>query len=72
MFNCIPISAAWKPTTRADAICIDIESFYYGNAISNLLTDVLILGLPLPIVWGLNMSTNRKIALSGVFLLGSL
>lgn len=72
VLNCVPLSAAWKPAARGNARCIDIERFYYGNGISNLLTDVLILCLPLPIIWRLNTSRNRKVALTWVFLLGNL
>ncbi|KAI0432298.1 hypothetical protein F5Y09DRAFT_329748 [Xylaria sp. FL1042] len=54
---CIPISKSFN-------------SIYDGFAISNLIIDVAILTVPQPIVWKLNMSVSRKIAVSGVFLLG--
>lgn len=51
---------------------IDLTPYAYGNGIANLLTDVLILVLPIPMVWGLtNVSTKRKTMLTGVFLLGA-
>ena len=37
-----------------------------------LAADLLILGLPLPIVYGLNTSTPKKIGLCIVFLMGIL
>ena len=70
IFSCKPIEASWKPALAK--YCIDTKKFYYGNAISNLLTDVIILCLPMPLIWRLNMSKERKFLLSGVFLLGSL
>ncbi|MCJ1469122.1 hypothetical protein MMC07_007755 [Pseudocyphellaria aurata] len=39
--------------------------------ISDVITDLMILCLPLPMVWRLQMSTRRKISATGVFLLGS-
>ena len=70
IFNCNPIQGAWN--VEIGATCIDPVKFYHGNAISNLLTDVIILLLPMPLVWRLQMTFKRKVALSGVVLLGSL
>ncbi|KAF7932852.1 uncharacterized protein EAE98_004151 [Botrytis deweyae] len=41
-------------------------------AISDFLTDVMILGLPIPMVLRLQMSTGRKVAVLAVFGLGSI
>ena len=43
-----------------------------GNAIPNIITDVIILGLPMGKVWHLQMSRGRRLAVSGMFLLGGL
>ena len=45
---------------------------YYGMAISSVILDVLILVMPLPLIWRLQMSVKDKVAVSGIFLLGSL
>ena len=50
----------------------DQEENKIGFVISDVLTDVMILIIPLPIVWKLQMSTKNKVGLSGVFLLGLL
>ena len=70
VFTCIPVQGAWEP--EIGARCIDQVKFYYGNAISNVITDVIILVMPLHLVWHLQMSVQRKIGLSLVILLGSL
>ncbi|TGO59556.1 hypothetical protein BCON_0043g00140 [Botryotinia convoluta] len=70
IFTCTPVDGAWSLTAMATAKCIDQTKFYYGNAISNLLTDVIILCLPMPMIWKLNMTAHKKVVLSGVFLLG--
>ena len=64
------MEGAWNPAVAQ--LCIAQTKFYYGNAIANLLTDVIILCLPLPLIWRLNMTTHKKTALSGVFLLRGL
>ena len=43
-----------------------------GNAIPNIITDVIILALPMGKVWHLQMSRGRRLAVSGMFLLGGL
>ena len=37
-----------------------------------IVTDLVILILPLPMIWKLHMSMKQKLSLSGVFLLGGL
>ena len=68
--QCIPVSFAWEAAT--DGQCIDIEAFWYSNASLNITTDVVILVLPLPYVYGLHLPKKQKIYLSLVFLIGGL
>lgn len=39
-------------------------------AILNLLQDVVVVVLPMPILWGLQMARSRKVALSCIFGIG--
>ena len=70
IFSCSPIEGAWN--ILIESSCINTVQFYYGNAISYLLTDVIILLLPLRLVWRLQMSLGKKVGLMGVVMLGSL
>ena len=70
IFTCNPIAGAWLQLITKK--CIDQTAFYYGNAISNLLTDVILLILPMPMIWGLNMSTQKKINVTLLMVLGGL
>lgn len=70
IFTCSPVDAAWIPT-KADH-CIDQTKFYYGNSISNLLTDVIILCLPMPLIWRLHMTLEKKLGVTTVLLMGGL
>lgn len=54
------------------AECIDLDLFGKVTGVLNLATDVLILCLPVPIVWGLNTTKPQKVILTGMFLLGVL
>jgi hypothetical protein len=70
IFNCTPIRASWDKTIPAR--CINPPSLYRATAIINLVTDILILCLPAPMVWRLKMSARNRLALYGIFLLGGL
>jgi hypothetical protein len=44
IFSCVPVNGYWDRTVPAT--CIDSRAFYLGNSIANILTDVIILTLP--------------------------
>lgn len=71
IFECTPIHYFWDrmPVTGH---CLNVQKFFDGQAVPNIITDVILLALPLPLIWKLQLPANQKIALSGVFLLGSL
>jgi hypothetical protein len=68
---CKPFKANWKPKTPG-AKCIDKESFYTWTSVPNIVTDVIMLVLPLPIVWNLHNTKRIKLGLTFTFLVGSL
>lgn len=49
---------------------MDLARVTLASGVLNLLTDVLILCLPIPMVWGLNTTKAQKVTLTGIFLLG--
>ena len=71
IFQCTPVKAFWDHNVQG-AKCINLPRFTIASGVLNLLTDVLILCLPGPMVWGLNTTVAQKITLTGMFLLGIL
>lgn len=71
VFQCTPVSAAWNPDAPPSA-CIDKVRLWLAYAISDIFTDTIVLSLPGPAVWQLQLPTRQKIAVSGTFLLGAL
>lgn len=69
IFQCTPIAKAWNLTIPGH--CINLKGSFIGNAVPNILTDVAILGLPMPHVWRLHTTLIQRCQLSAVFLLGS-
>ena len=68
--ECQPISGLWDFTESSR--CINLQSFFVGSGIPNVLLNVLIVGLPIPMVWTLEIDRKYRWALSGVFALGTL
>ena len=71
IFQCIPVKGFLDPNVQ-EAKCINLARFAIVSGVLNLLTDVLILCFPGPMVWGLNTTVAQKITLTGIFLLGTL
>ncbi|MCJ1476642.1 hypothetical protein MMC13_005310 [Lambiella insularis] len=71
IFECTPIDYFWTADSGVDGRCIAIQKYFLGQAIPSIITDLVILIIPLPPIWHLNLPTTQRIALSGVFLLGS-
>ena len=70
IFQCNPIRGAWDLTVPAT--CIPLPKFCLSNAVPNIIMDVIILALPIPNVWTLQMSMRQKYVVSALFLLGGL
>lgn len=69
LFQCRPMASAWT-LDIAPEYCISTQKFYTANAALNVVSDIMILLLPAPIVWGLNTDTRKKIILTGLFSMG--
>ena len=48
IFQCLPIYAFWDEEIKKT--CVNLTHFLIGNTVPNIVTDLVILGLPLPII----------------------
>jgi hypothetical protein len=71
IFTCNPIQKLWDPTV-VGGHCLDLPKYYIGVAVPNIFTDIVLLAMPLPYIYGLHMKTLQKIAIMFVFILGGL
>ena len=73
-FECPNPSDAWSPEIllQDSGSCHDLHGIYYGQAAFNILSDIVILLLPMPVLHALQMDQNKRFALIGVFSLGSI
>ncbi|KAH6606110.1 integral membrane [Trichoderma cornu-damae] len=68
IFQCIPIEGAWDK--RVAAKCINSDMFWVAYAVMNILTDVMVLALPIPPIVTLQLSTRTKLMLCALFTMG--
>ncbi|KAM0723493.1 hypothetical protein Q7P37_000480 [Cladosporium fusiforme] len=69
IFICVPVEKLWYPDIPGR--CINQVATWIANAASTLLTDVIILMMPMPQLWSLQLTTREKIGLTCAFGLGS-
>lgn len=73
VFVCKPISFFWDQVVDpTGGKCVNIEYLYYSVNVINILIDCVLLTLPISRVWKLQMPKKQKIAICGIFMLGSL
>ncbi|KAL8920327.1 MAG: hypothetical protein Q9208_006298 [Pyrenodesmia sp. 3 TL-2023] len=70
ILQCIPTKAAWDKTV-VDATCINSAAFWYAFAVINIITDAIILFLPVRQVLRLHLDRREKIGLLALFSLGA-
>ncbi|KAJ5297796.1 hypothetical protein N7508_008045 [Penicillium antarcticum] len=61
---------AWDPTVYPNG-CNSLTATYFSMAGTNILTDVIILFMPLPLIAKLNLHRRKKYALIAIFLTGT-
>lgn len=52
--------------------CINTAAFYIANGVLNCVSDLIILALPLPVIWGLALARRQKIHLCMMFGVGTI
>lgn len=69
--QCVPIATLWDPDGHPHARCIDMNAFWRWGSFPNIITDVMMLFLPMPCIWRLQLSTRDKIGVILTFATGS-
>lgn len=68
---CRPLKGWWDVTIEGSS-CGNINQLGLYDAIFNFLLDALVVILPMPVLWRLQMPASRKVALTGMFGIGIL
>jgi 1-acylglycerone phosphate reductase len=70
IWQCVPIEGAWLQLPGKK--CIDSGMFWVAYAVLNIVTDVMVLGLPILPIVQLQLRWRDRLLLCGVFTLGGL
>ena len=71
IFQCHPIAAAWNKTIPG-AVCFNIPDYIIGSGVPNILADVVIIGIPIPLLWKLQISKIRRLGIIALFLVAAM
>ena len=54
------------------AYCINQQAFYMATAVTDVVIDLFIFSLPIPMVLRLHLPRKQRAAVAGMFLLGAM
>ena len=69
IFQCSPVAYEWDKSIQGGT-CIDTIAFARYMTIPNVVTGAIMLIMPLPLVWRLNLTVSARIALMVTFMHG--
>jgi hypothetical protein len=67
---CRPLQSFWNP--RLSKNCLDVTAMIYYITTSNLVTNLVVFVLPVPVIIRLHITTRNKVALCILFSIGIL
>ncbi|OHF03678.1 integral membrane protein [Colletotrichum orchidophilum] len=71
LFHCNPVRKAFDFTITGGK-CLDVGILYMATAVSNIVTDVMLFILPMPMIFSLRMKMASKIGAVIIFAIGSM
>ncbi|KAF5649375.1 monocarboxylate transporter 8 [Fusarium sp. NRRL 52700] len=63
LFGCQPRETAWDPYLFASGKCIDYAVMYIIIAVANIISDIVLFSIPMPMIVRLKMPLGQKIGL---------
>ncbi|KAF2454427.1 hypothetical protein BDY21DRAFT_374041 [Lineolata rhizophorae] len=71
IFQCgTHMNVLWDGTSEQENVCVETLPLMFGFSLTDMIFDFVILLMPLPKVWHLQLTVSRKISLCFVFALG--
>ncbi|KAK7959014.1 uncharacterized protein PG986_003868 [Apiospora aurea] len=67
-FICVPVYAYWDKSVPH--VCLSDPMMQLTNSIGNIVTDIILLLLPMPVLWRLKLPMRQKWSVIGIFSLG--
>lgn len=70
IFSCYPVESYWNKAIVGH--CVNEHTLSWGITGTELATNIIMLILPIPWLWKLRLAWSKKLALTGMFALGTL
>ncbi|KAI0556236.1 plasma membrane protein Pth11-like protein [Xylaria curta] len=71
LFGCrLNFYAYWRSTYDLLTKCVQTEQLFLALSITDFITDIVLIIIPLPLMWQLNLSLRKKIAILLIFSVG--
>ena len=71
LLACMPVAYFWDKSIEGGH-CINLLAFWYSNAAFNIITDIVVVAIPLSVLRSLLLPKRQKYGLLFVFALGGL
>lgn len=72
IFSCYPVRKSWDISFPAsEGRCLNVVALYLATAIANIITDAILMVIPIPLILSLNMPKLQKPGVLVVFMFGS-
>ncbi|KAL8643868.1 MAG: hypothetical protein Q9226_008069 [Calogaya cf. arnoldii] len=67
LFECWPIEKNWEPTMSRGHCLKPKAGTPYVSGVINVVSDIVVLVLPIPVIWSLKMNLRRKLRVIAIF-----
>ena len=72
IFACHPVERNWEPIPQSWTRdhCIDRTGLYFATALTNTVSDIILILIPIPMIWRLHVSVRQKLGIAAIFGVG--
>lgn len=67
----LTLQCVGKKGVSAGKTCVDSFALFIASSVTNVITDVIMLIIPLFAIWNLHMATQRKVGIAAIFAVGT-
>lgn len=71
LFACKPMAKIWDLSIKGGS-CVNRNGLSIAGSSLNILTDILMIILPIPMIWGLQLPIGQRISVIAMFCIGGL
>ncbi|KAH7379014.1 hypothetical protein BKA64DRAFT_242545 [Cadophora sp. MPI-SDFR-AT-0126] len=65
MLQCRPLAKLWS--SHMPGSCIDIGAFHISITVINMVLDMVVFVLPIPVLWAIKLPRRQRLSLVGIF-----